>query len=126
MTQQIIYSDLNLNLLDIDSDILVNEDAIKQQLLLRFTFFPKSRVKARDFGSNLETLLWEPVDGQTASDIRVELMRMAGDDGRLVVKQGTVLPDIVNQQYYVDFDFYCPVLKKDINLNFNLSKLLRS
>lgn len=122
MAQQIIYSDLNLGLMNPEQEILKNEDAIKQQLLLRFTFVVGSRVMRRKFGSRLEEILFEPVDDVTSQDIRRELINLAGTDGRLVIRENVVVPDIDNQQYYVDFNFYCPVLRTEFNLNFNLAR----
>jgi phage baseplate assembly protein W len=122
MAQQIIYSDLNLGLLNPEQEILKNEDAIKQQLLLRFTFVVGSRVMRRRFGSRLEEILFEPIDDQTSQDVRREIINLAGTDGRLVVRQNIVVPDVDNQQYYVDFNFYCPALRVEFNLNFNLAR----
>lgn len=76
----------------------------------------------RDFGSKLELLLYEPVDSISSEEIRREIINLAGTDGRLIVKQNVVIPDVDRQQYYVDFEFYCPALQKEFSLNFNLAR----
>ncbi len=122
MAQSNIYSDLNLGLINPDTEILKDTDAIKQQLLLRLLYVKRSRVMKRDFGSKLEQLLYEPLDATSSEDIRREIINLVGTDGRLVINKNEVIPDIERQQYYVDFELYCPALKQGFNLNFNLAQ----
>lgn len=115
-----VFSDLNLGLFKQDQDILYDEDALRQQLILRFTTDKKTRVKARDFSSNLNEKLFEPIDDITSEEIRRLLLGITASDNRIQVLMSEVLPDVENQQYYVSFVVFCPALNKEFDLSFNL------
>lgn len=115
-----VFSDINLGILDEKSDILYDEDALRQQFLLRFTTQTRTRVKLRGFASALENKLFEPLDDITAEEIRQMLLNIAAEDTRVVISQSEVLPDKDNQRFYCSFTMYCPALRKEFDLNFNL------
>jgi phage baseplate assembly protein W len=117
-----VFSDLNLGFFSTHLDVLHDEDALRQQMLLRFTTPKGTRVKKRNSFSNLESLLFEPLDEVTAEQIRQEFIRLSVDEPRVILRKSQVLTDYDNAQYYVDFDLWCPALGKEFNLNFNVKK----
>jgi phage baseplate assembly protein W len=115
-----VFSDLNLGFFNQHQDILYDEDALRQQVLLRLSTERRTRVKRRNFSAGLEAKLFEPVDATTAEGIRQELITIIGDDGRIVIRSSEVIADRSNQRFYVSFSLYCPALRKEFDLTYNL------
>jgi phage baseplate assembly protein W len=121
----VVYSDVNPNVLeDSPFELVFNEDSVKRSLETIFTTPYSSRVFRRQFGSKVLDLLYEPVDNHTASHLKTMMREMATMwEPRISDVEVLVIPDIVNQRYYVDMRYSIPNLgSKMVNYKFNISK----
>lgn len=122
----ITFSDVNLGAGTISPYELVSDiDAINQNIMLIAATPKRSKIFRPELGSNIVEYLFEPIDGQTANAIRVELLKALEEnfEYRVVVVQMEVIPDIPNQSYYVDIDYRVPTLGKSIqDFQFILNK----
>jgi phage baseplate assembly protein W len=120
-----VFSDVNPDVhTESPFELTFNEDSIKKSLETIFTTPYGSRVFRRRFGTKAMDLLYEPVDNQTASLMETMLRDTAllweERIDKLTIK---VLPDVPNQQYYVEMKYTIPGLDgKLVSYKFNISK----
>jgi phage baseplate assembly protein W len=122
---RIIFSDVNPDVtMDGPFELVFNEDSIVKSLETCFTTPKYSRLFRRQFGSKLNDLLFQPMDDITANAIAFELKQVAQDwENRITNISVIVLPDISNQQYYVDVSYRIPMLgNKMVSYKFNISQ----
>jgi phage baseplate assembly protein W len=98
---------------------------VEQRIMLVLGTPKGSRWKRYNFGCWLEQHLFKPLNSDTASDIRREIEDAFIDpyNGLTDVRVSpvTVLPDIINQSYYVEFKAYQGEIEE--TLKFNLRRL---
>jgi len=122
--QRIVFSDVNCDVLSTSPyELIYNEDSIKRSLETIFATPKFSRVFRRQFGNTLMELLFSPIDEVTASMIGDDLREAAyAWEKRITEIVVTVVPDYINQQYYVDMSYRIPKLgDKMVSYKFNLS-----
>lgn len=71
-----VYKDVDLRLRKDDSGNIrkpVNADSIDQSIKTILSTYPGERVMLPRFGSRLRDYLFEPLDAETADDIRIEV-----------------------------------------------------
>ena len=121
----VVYSDVNPDVLeDTPYELVFNEDVIRKSLDTIFTTPYGSRVFRRRFGSKILDLLYEPVDNTTAEKVRSMILSTAlAWETRITGLEIVVLPDVANQQYYVDLRYSIKDLgNKMVQYKFNISK----
>jgi phage baseplate assembly protein W len=122
----VTFSDINLGAGTISPYELVSDiDSINQNIMLIAATPKRSKIWRPEIGSNIVDYLFDPIDGQTANAIRVELLKALEEnyEYRVVVVQMEVIPDVQNQSYYVDIDYRVPAIGKSIkDFQFNLNK----
>jgi uncharacterized protein len=124
-TPKMVYSDVNLGLnLDSQYDVVYDEESIQSSVTMILGTRKGSRVFRRDFGSVLETYLWDPMDNITVSSIRTEIIGSISKwETRIVLTDVVVRPDYDNQQYYVQLAYTIPGLgNRSAVFTFNLQK----
>lgn len=130
-TSNKVYSDLNAYYgQDVASNysLVYNENVLNQGILSILTTRRGSRIFNRDFGSILMDLLFDPVDEVGSLRIKTEILSALRTwEPRVDVESVIVLPDIANQQYYVELHYKVPTLNgKQVEFTFNLSQATRS
>jgi len=123
--QQIIFSDVNLDVLSSSPyELVYNEDSIKKSLETIFGTAQFSRVFRRRFGCTVMDLLFDPINAITASMIGNDLRTAAyAWEKRITEITVVVIPDYDNQCYYVDMTYRIPKLgDKMVSYKFNLSR----
>jgi len=101
-----LYSDLN-RYFAVSRDIRtksIDVEAVENAIDTIITTSPKERIFNPEFGSNIQTLLFEPIDSITSSRILFELINAIERwDLRVTVNSATsdVTPDYDNNAYYV-------------------------
>ena len=121
----IVYSDINPDvLIESPFELVFNEESIKKSLDTIFLTAYSSRPFRRRFGTKILDLLYEPVNDRTAYSLEILLKNMATSwEDRISNIKVLVLPDITNQQYYIEFRYTIPLLgDKMVNYKFNISK----
>lgn len=112
---KVTFSDINLSAGTISPFEVVSDiDSINQNIMLIAATPKRSKIWRPELGSNIVEYLFEPIDGQTANAIRVELIKALEEnyEYRVVLRNIEVIPDLVNQSYYVDMDYTVPSLGK--------------
>lgn len=121
----VVYSDVNPDVLDDGPfELIHNESSIKKSLETIFLTPYGSRPFRRAFGSKILELLFEPIDTKTAAKLELMLRDLATKwEERITSVTVQVIPDIANQQYYVDLHYKIVGLgNKMVNYKFNVSK----
>lgn len=121
----VALSDVNPDvLIDTPMELTLNEDSVKKSLETIFATPYASRPFRRRFGTRIMELLYEPVDGTTANKLETMLSDTASLwEPRISIVLVVVLPDTVNQRYYVDLRYTIPRLgNKMVNYKFHVSK----
>lgn len=122
---KIVFSDVNLDV-NIESplELVYNEDSINKSIITILSTRKGSRVFRRNFGAVINDMLFEPIDNITADAIKYELIQAIKDwEDRIELQRAIVIPDYVNQQYYVQIDYIIPQLNnKSAQFTFNLTK----
>ena len=121
----VVYSDVNPDVhVDSPFELVYNEVAIQKSLETVFATRYGSRPFRRRFGSKLMDLLYEPVDDNTALKLATLFRETATLwETRIANIKVRVLPDVANQQYYVEFGYTITGLNdKMVNYKFNISK----
>lgn len=122
---KIIFSDVNPDVNDSDKmDLVLNEDAINKSIVTILNTRKRTRVFNRDFGSNVMAYLFDPVDAATANLLGSEMMQAISQwEPRITISNIVVIPDYVNQAYYVSIEYSIPaLLNKRTSFTFNLTK----
>lgn len=109
---RVIYSDVNAQVKERSSDILIyNEDTINASLETIFSTPIKNRPFRRPFGCRLRSLLFEPFDQQTADAIGAELKEAAKTwELRITDIQVVSIADRQNQNYHISVSYKIPKL----------------
>lgn len=125
MTTRVIFSDVNPEVLALSQyELVYNEESIRTSLETIFTTPIGSRVFNRLFGCRLMDLLFDPMDNVTAMLIGREMEDAAKKwETRIKSIDVKCMPDIPNQQYYVEVAYTIPGLgNKMVSYNFNISR----
>lgn len=112
MATNIIYSDLDFKLRKISSsnDLLsvVNEAAINQSLTSLFFTMKGERLCNPEYGTNLQNLLFEPLDTQTAAkiiaDLKFSINRWEGERLRLTEISIAVNYDNLSYELLLEYE----------------------
>ncbi len=119
----ILYSDINLHVIENNQETLVKQaDAINQNILVILATNFNSKWWRPRLGSNIERYLFEPMDQDTADKIKSEIFSTLIDNGefRVNIQGVTVVPNYEEQYYYVELHYDVPSLNaKDIKFVFS-------
>lgn len=121
----IVFSDVNMDLnTESQYDIVLDEESIQKSVTMILGTKIGSRVFRRDFGSNLESLLFDPMDDITIEKIKSDMITAIGKwENRIVMNEVTVKPDYPNEQYFVRLGYTIPALgNRSATFLFNLKK----
>jgi phage baseplate assembly protein W len=119
----VVFSDVNLDVnTESPLELVYNEDSINKSIITILGTKKFSRVFRRDFGSELQDILFDPMDDMTVLRIKRELIEAIERwENRIILKKAEVLPDYPNQQYYVELVYVIPALgNKTASFTFNL------
>jgi phage baseplate assembly protein W len=125
MPVKIIYSDINKRAGDQTNEVVTNAASLNQNIIAIFETPIGSKWFREDIGTNIEQLLFDPIDDITADSIREEMVIALENnkEDRLVFTAVTVLPDPVNSQFYVKIVYTAPELELyNYGFSFNLAK----
>ena len=93
----------------------------EQRVFLVLGTLKRSRWKRYEFGCYLHNHLFDPVNSDTANDIRREIEDSFIDPYNglddIVLGPVTVIPDVPNQQYYVEFEITVDGVSDTIRYN---------
>lgn len=120
-----LYSDVNFTVSIDPVEIVEDAKAINQNIASIFDTPVGSKWWRPNIGSNVESLLWEPIDEVTADALKndMELALERNGEFRVQFKSVLVIPDIPAQNYYVEIAYTAPMLeKKNQIFKFNLSR----
>lgn len=123
--QRVVFSDVNP---DVHSESqferVSNEEAVRKSIESIILTPYGSRPFRRQYGSKLNYLLFEPIDSTTAAKMQVMITDLIKQwEERVTELTVIVLPDTVNQQYYVELHYKIVALgNKMVNYKFNVSK----
>ena len=127
MAEQRIFSDLDLTFAkhpvtkDVSKKIKENAviGAVKNIILTKFGERPFNP----NFGSNINSMLFEPIDFVTASILKTEIeTAIKNFEPRATIKDLTVKADYEGQKYDVHFSFYIINSMKPITINLLLTR----
>lgn len=122
----ILFTDVNLESNSVGSADLIHDMAtIRASLFTIFATYQGERLFHPMFGSNLESLLFEPMDDTVSFYIKNEMLKgIEKWDSRIVVNMNasSVTPDYDNQVYKIVLVYSVPALEATDTLSFNLSK----
>ena len=121
----VVFSDVNPDVhVTSQFELVYNEESIQKSLETIFTTPYGSRPFRRRFGTKLLDLMFAPVDTDTANQLATMLRTTATLwETRIANIKVRVLPDVPNQQYYVELGYTIPGLNdKMVNYKFNISK----
>ncbi len=125
----VIYSDVSLFAgTSSDAELVFNEHSINQNILLIATTPRGSKWWRPEIGSNLHQYLFDPVDSITADNIQRELQFTLESnlESRVVFSKIEVLPDAINQNFYVNIEYRAARLgDKRISFEFTLGRSKR-
>ena len=119
----IVFSDVNLDVnTESSRELVYNEDAINKSIVTILSTKRGSRVFRRSFGSNLQDVLFDPMDDITVNRIKRELIRAIEQwEPRIILESSEVLPDYANEQYFVELNYKIPALgNRPASFTFNL------
>lgn len=109
-----MYSDINIAAgAGSPRELVMDIQSINQNIEL-ITVTPKrSKIWKPWLGSNVVDYLYEPIDDVTASAIRTELGKALEEnfEFRVVFQSVDVIPDMVNQGYFVEIQYKVPTLE---------------
>lgn len=120
-----IYKDVNFNLSILPVETVEDAAAINQNIAAIFDTPIGSKWFRPGIGCKVESLLFDPIDDITADAIKYEMEVALSNNGEFRVKftSVTVMPDIPNQQYYVEIAYTAPELERQNQVfKFNLSR----
>lgn len=121
---KIVFSDVNPGVNEHSPlELVYNEDSINRSIVTILNTRKGTRVFRRNFGSYMHDILFDPMDGISVDRVKRELLTAIAEwEPRVVMKSATVIPDYPNQQYFVQLDYYIPLLyNKSASFTFNLS-----
>ena len=108
-----------------DVQKLFNADCINHSIRAIIKTKPGERVMLPEFGCNLDWLLFEPIDEDTAAKIGYEITNAIGRwEDRCAITQTLVIPKPQDSTYDVSIDYYLVSLPDQIHrLNITLISL---
>jgi phage baseplate assembly protein W len=121
---RIIYSDVNPDVnVENSNERVFNEDAVNKSIATILGTRKRTRVFNRDFGSYIMDYLMDPLDEQTATSIRLEILDAIRNwEPRITITKTQVIPNYAEQVYYVSIDYTIPALaNKSATFTFNLA-----
>lgn len=122
----IIFSDVSFTTSSVgNGDLLFNVDCVRSSIFTIIGTNIGERLFHPDFGSNIERLLFDPMDNITTDDLRYSIFEcLIKWEPRIKLdkKQCSIVPDLENQRYFVTLTYFIPQLEATDNLTFNLSK----
>jgi len=106
------------------SERVLDEDAINNSILTILNTPVGSRVFNREFGSDINSILFDPMDEVTERRIRRELIdALSRWETRISLTTANVIADYPNSQYYVELEYLIPSLNnRNVTLKFNLTQ----
>lgn len=107
------YSDIALNADSQTDDEVRDRQSIIQSVWLIIGTPKRSRWWRPNFGTDLETLLFQPLDTITAGRIKTTIRDgLTGNQGdsRIILRKSIVIPDLDNQLFYVELFIDVPSL----------------
>lgn len=108
-------------------EFLTDGQVQQQQMIHILCTKKRSRPGRPRFGCYIEKFLFDPVDEQSAFNIKTEIRRAFSDADNEVVgielKGVDVLPDPVNQAHWVEIQYTNLINNAPEKLTFNLNKL---
>lgn len=120
----IVYSDLDSGFAKEGSGLIksvYNADSVKQSIFTILETRKGERVMRPDFGSNLHFLLFEPVDIETANDIRYEIFTSIKDnEDRVTINEVRISPISDKNQYIVSMNYTVINVANSKNVTFGL------
>ena len=120
----IIYCDVDANFAKTQFGTIknvYNADAVKQSIFTILETRRGERIMRPLFGSNLHYLLFEPVDLETASDIRNEIVSaIRENEDRVIMNFVKIHPFEERNQYVVEMDFNIINNPQSQNIRFGL------
>lgn len=122
---EILYSDVNMRAGSNPAELVFNEKSVEQNILSIFETQVGSKWFRPTIGSNISRYLFEPIDMITAERIRFDMAQTLQDNGEFRVRFTLieVLPDVLNEQYYVNIEYEAPELdQRKYTFQFNLSR----
>ena len=110
MPSTVPFKDLSLSFAKnkVTDDLLVKKEdaAVKQAVLNRLLTNKGERVYDSDYGSNIRTYLFEPLDFGTAGTIKDEIVRtLKNYEPRVSIDECVVEPNIESNGFDVRLDF---------------------
>lgn len=120
-----LYSDINYRPRVTPVEVLYDGAAINQNIAMIFDTPKKTKWFRPHIGSNINALLFEPLDDVTADQLKYSMSTALSTNGeyRVQFTDVVVMPDIINQQYYCEVHYEAPELslRKQV-FKFNLSR----
>ncbi len=106
-------------------ELVQDEASINQNIMMIVSTPVRSKWWRPEIGANLNTYLFEPIDDITSSKIQTELSSILDSnlENRVVFQKIEVIPDVSNQNYYVEVIYTIPALQgKLVNFAFTLGR----
>jgi phage baseplate assembly protein W len=109
------------------SEFVFDRDSVKQSILLILGTNKRTRFWRPGYGADIERLLFEPLDYTTANRLQANIINALTDrlhgDSRITISRIEVLPDIDNNQFYVNLLVDVPSLGlRHESIEFGLSR----
>ena len=117
------YSDPNLYLDGSNiAELVFDADSVNNSILTILDTPIGSRVFNRAFGSDIQGILFDPMDSVTENRLRSEIVEKIGRwETRIQLVRAVVLADLDNAQYYAELEYIIPSLNnQQVSFKFNL------
>lgn len=85
----------------VGTETLYDSDSIKQSILTLLKTQKGERLFRPNTGSDLESILWQPMSDSTANDLKTEIIATIQQDPRCVISELEVTADASNYCYNV-------------------------
>lgn len=111
---QNFYKGISFNQYQKNKSLLLKDSDLVKQDLLNYIFTRRGeRVMMPTFGSRIPDLLFEPLDEQTLSIIREDVIEIMNYDPRIEPVNYSIEPDADNKAVTINLEFFY------VELNFN-------
>lgn len=117
------YSDPNLYLDGSNiAELVFDADSVNNSILTILDTPIGSRVFNRSFGSDIQSILFDPMDSVTENRLRSEIVeKISLWETRIQLVRAVVLADLDNAQYYAELEYIIPSLNnQQVSFKFNL------
>lgn len=126
VSSSVVFSDVNLVAgTNGNYELVTNEHSINQNIMMIVSTPIRSKWWRPNIGTNLDLYLFEPIDEITSSKIQSELKAVLADnlETRVQFEKIEVIPDVANQNYYVNVEYVVPALEgRRISFEFTLGR----